>query len=258
MLSDSDFIRHSRHVLLPICDEYGVLKFQKSRVAVIGLGGLGTIVAPYLAAAGVGFLRLIDDDTVNLSNLPRQWLYSDHLGALKVTAAARELKIIGPQTLIEARKVRFSHDNATALLGDVDLVLDCSDNLPTRHLINRICHQLGLNLVTAAAIQTQAQCMAVRPHAATVESEGCYRCLYPFQTIERGACTSQGVLAPIVGMAASLQASLALQILANEEAVKWSMLWRMDSFSFQQQCIRVPADPECPVCQTAANVVHLP
>lgn len=255
MLSDSDFLRYSRQVMLPACGENGVLKLQQSRVVIIGLGGLGCIAAPYLAGAGVGYLELIDDDLVSTSNLPRQWFYAGHQGQAKVEVAKAALQAVNADTDIAAFVEQLSDDNALLRLQGADLVLDCSDNMTTRQLINRTCLTLGIPFVSAAAIGMDAQCLAINPdfceHSATERSYGCYHCLYPFDDLVTGSCRESGVMGPVVGMAASQQATLALQVLLGVESVPWSVLWRMDCAQFFTQCVAVPKDRACPVC--AAN-----
>ncbi|RUO29270.1 molybdopterin-synthase adenylyltransferase MoeB [Aliidiomarina sedimenti] len=250
MLSDADFLRYSRQLMLPLCGESGIQRLRQARVALVGLGGLGSLVAPYLAAAGVGTLRLFDHDSISLSNLPRQWLYQEtDVQMPKVAVMARQLKTIHAGLKVDATAARVSADNIHHLLSDIDLIIDCSDNMATRQLLNRHAFIAEVPLVTGAAIGMQAQGMAFHSaHCGTEYNAGCYHCLYPITELAAGSCQTDGVLGPVVGMAGCYQATLALRILLQDPAMQWSQLWRFDLASGHQQIIQITQDTACPVC----------
>ncbi|MCL5051052.1 MAG: HesA/MoeB/ThiF family protein [Firmicutes bacterium] len=250
MLSDHDFLRYSRQIMLPLCGELGIKTLAKARVVVIGAGGLATVVAPYLVGAGVGYLRLCDDDIVSVSNLPRQWLYSPaHIGQQKVRVMAAQLKALQPAAQVEAIPEYADNSNLSRLMSDADLVLDCSDNMTTRQLVNAYAMDAGVALVSAAAIGLHAQAAAFQPGLCGPHgNHGCYRCLYPIDSQRAGNCQSEGVLGPMVGMAGCYQAALALRILLGDPNVPWSQLWRLDSTLGEHQLLRIQPDPSCSVC----------
>lgn len=265
MLSDSDFLRYSRQIMLPVCGEEGIERLARRRVAIVGLGGLGVIAAPYLAAAGVGHLSLIDDDTVSLSNLPRQWLYSPvqssaEQSPYKADQLTRRLAEIQPSVQVKPVISRLIQTNAVSLLSDYDLILDCSDTMATRQLINQTAFNLGIPLITATATGMQAQAVALHPQHTGIERQGitygCYRCLYPFDDLPDGSCQTQGVLGPVVGMAGCYQATLALRALLNDSSLQWSVLWRIDCASFAQGFIHITQTPDCPVCARSTARQH--
>lgn len=245
MLKRDDYQRYSRQILLTKVDEVGQLKLAQSRVAIVGLGGLGSISASYLAAAGVGKLLLLDDDSIELNNLQRQVLYrSADVGLAKVTQAKAQLTALNPNITIEPQPIRLDQHNAYALLANVDLVLDCSDNLPTRFAINHACYQHNTALLVAAANQFSGQYLALNPS----EQHGCYRCLYePGQSADN-QCLSQGILGPVVGMMGMQQALDALKYLAAIAPIEWGKLRCFDGLNLQWQCFNLPKLSHCPTC----------
>ncbi|MCC5878846.1 MAG: HesA/MoeB/ThiF family protein [Idiomarina sp.] len=250
MLSDADFLRYSRQIMLPICGEAGIGKLTSARVMIVGLGGLGTLIAPYLASAGVGHLDLCDDDIVSLSNLPRQWLYqADDINQSKVSVISQRLHTMQPELNITTHQQRLREQNAAELLQGFDLIIDCSDNMTTRQLLNRYAFSTGTPLIIGAAIGLQAQAVAIHPqYCGPGRQAGCYHCLYPIDTLLGGSCQSEGVLGPVVGMAGCYQAALALRVLLGDPQIQWSRLWRLDHGSFTQQMLHIARDPACPVC----------
>lgn len=256
MLSDTEFLRYSRQLMLPMCAEQGIHKLKQSRVVIVGAGGLGSIAAPYLAGAGVGCIRVYDDDLVTTSNLPRQWLYAGGEGHSKAILASQKLARINPACRASGHAVRLDSGNAIEALENTDLVLDCSDNMATRQAINARCFALGVPLISAAAIGTQAQCIALSPHNCHQHQYGCYHCLYPLAQDRAMGCNESGVLGPAVGVAASVQAGLAIQFLVREESMPWSALWRMDCANLKSEIFRIPQDPTCPVCSGCSSAAE--
>lgn len=248
-LSDSDFLRYSRQVLLAEVGEIGQLQFTNAYVIVIGVGGLGNLVAQYLAAAGVGNITLVDGDKVEVSNLPRQLLFSDQdLGLNKAQVAKTKLSIAYTNTQVRAVDEHLSHDNFQLIFGaqgQYDLLLDCSDNFSTRHLVNRIAVEQKVALVSASAAHFQGQLLCVEQQARP--DSGCYHCLFPADMQVNQTCQTVGVLGPMVGTLASMQSLLALQLLlGNNELV--GNLYRFDGKQFSWRQLTLIRDESCLVC----------
>ncbi|QSX38825.1 HesA/MoeB/ThiF family protein [Shewanella sedimentimangrovi] len=241
-LSDRDFIRYSRQILLPECGEAGQVRLGQSRIAIVGCGGLGCSVAQQLAAAGVGHISLFDGDTVELSNLPRQLAYDDRdLGQGKAQVLAARLARRYPGGTLSAAGA-ITAENVDSALSGKDLVLDCSDNFATRHRVNASCQRLNLPLISAAISGFEGQLLLVTP------GEGpCYQCLYPEDTQSAGNCAAQGVLGPAVAVMASMQALLALKLLLGLDCNSGRLL-RFNGLSLSWHEARLEPDPLCPIC----------
>ncbi|WP_144372322.1 HesA/MoeB/ThiF family protein [Vogesella urethralis] len=245
-LNDSALLRYSRHILLPEIDIEGQQRLLASRVLVVGAGGLGAPALLYLASAGVGQLTLVDDDTVELTNLQRQVIHDmQTLGQPKVVSAAARLSAINPDVQLRLLNERLAGDSLAAEVAAHDLVLDCSDNFATRHAINRACVAARVPLVSGAAVRFSGQLAVydVRDGASP-----CYHCLFPEEgEASDGPCATFGVLAPLVGVIGSLQAVEAVKLLAGRRpALGQLTLYEALDGSFRQ--LRVPRDPDCPVC----------
>lgn len=245
-LNDSALLRYSRHILLPEIDIEGQQRLLASRVLVVGAGGLGAPALLYLASAGVGQLTLVDDDTVELTNLQRQVIHDmQTLGQSKVVSAAARLSAINPDVQLRLLNERLAGDSLAAEVAAHDLVLDCSDNFATRHAINRACVAARVPLVSGAAVRFSGQ-LAV--YDVRDEASPCYHCLFPEEgEASDGPCATFGVLAPLVGVIGSLQAVEAVKLLAGRRpALGQLTLYEALDGSFRQ--LRVPRDPDCPVC----------
>lgn len=246
MLSDDELLRYSRQILLPQMDVAGQEKLQSARVLVVGLGGIGCPVALYLAAAGVGTLVLADFDTVDVSNLQRQVLFTAaDVGRGKVAAAAEKLRLQNPHVVIGEFALLLDAANASALVATVDLVVDGCDNFQTRDVVNAACVATGTPLVSAAAIGLSAQLAVYDPRQA---ASPCYRCLYPDADEAAAACSESGVLAPVVGVVGTLAATEALKILAGIGQPLVGRLWLWEALASTMRTLAVPRDPACPVC----------
>lgn len=232
MLSDAEFLRYSRQLMLPEWGEPGQLKLRQTKVLLVGMGGLGCASASALCAAGIGFLRLADADKIELSNLQRQLLFrTEDLGQLKVTAAARALKALNPHCQVEAVASHFTAQNAEALLSGIDWVLDGTDNFSSRLLLSQLCQQRRINLLSAAVTGQQSQLM-LWPYAQ--QPEPSYHSLFAAVTTQpaTGAnCASFGVLAPLPALTGQWQASLLLQQLLQPSTK--ATLWQLDAQSWQ-------------------------
>ena len=204
MMKDDDLLRYSRHILLPDVDLTGQERLLGSHVGVIGLGGLGSPVALYLSASGVGTLTLVDDDQVDLGNLQRQIVHSEAaLGAPKVESAKASLSQINVNTECHLIDRRLDSEGLAALAREVDVMVDCTDNFETRFAINRACVEARIPLVSGAAIRFEGQQMIWDPN---VPASPCYACLYGDQRQTEQNCATTGVIAPLVGVIGSLLA----------------------------------------------------
>ena len=236
MLTDLEFIRYSRQLMLPGFGEAAQLKLKQSKVLLIGCGGLGNAASQYLVSSGIGQLTLVDGDKVELSNLQRQVLFRDSdRGFNKAKIAARQLKQLNPHVQITAVEQHFSADNAEALLANTDWVLDCTDNFQSRKLINQLCQQHQISLLSAAAIAQQGQLM-LWPFA-HIQSP-CYSCLFPDLTDQSGNCSSLGVLAPLLGIIGSMQAMLLIQQFIQPD--KHAKFWQFEGLEFQLAGYNLP------------------
>ncbi len=244
-MDDQTLLRYSRQIMLPEVDFEGQQRLADSHALIIGLGGLGSPVALYLAAAGVGRLTLVDDDKVDLSNLQRQVVYDcSHIGQAKVNSAATRLREINPLCEIEPLARRLDDAEMAERAAAADLVLDCSDNFATRFLINRSCHASRTPLVSGAAIRWEGQ-VAVFTWS---KGEACYRCLYSEEGKADERCSENGVAAPLVGVIGSLQAIEALKLLAGAGDSPCNRLLLIDTLRNQWRKLRLRPDPACPVC----------
>jgi molybdopterin/thiamine biosynthesis adenylyltransferase len=245
LLNDEQLLRFSRQILLPEWDIDAQQKLSAARVLMIGMGGLGCPATMSLARAGLGFLRIIDFDTVDESNLQRQTLFnSDDIGQAKVLAAKRTLSEINPWIKIDALQERVHAENLPLLLKDIDLVLDGSDNFATRDAVNKACVDARIPLLSAAAIGFEGQMTLILPDNA------CYRCLFQDVPDEEDArrCADTGVLATTTAVIGSMQAHMALLFLGMGVTSLAERLLLWDGLGFNQRQIRYQKDPSCPVC----------
>jgi len=245
-MNDQQLLQYSRHLLLPQVDAAGQEAWLNARVLVLGLGGLGSPVALYLASAGVGTLVLADDDEVELSNLQRQIIHTtDQIGHSKAQSAATQISRINPQTKLDVLVERLDGDAMQHQVANVDLVVDCTDNLQTRHALNKACYQANVPLVSGAAIRFEGQVSVYYPR----QTGGpCYRCLYPEGDELELNCSTSGVFAPLVGMVGSIQAAEALKVLAGIGEPLIGRLLMIDALRMDFRTLKLKADPKCPVC----------
>ena len=249
MLSDLEFIRYSRQLMLPGFGEAAQLKLKQSKVLLIGCGGLGHAASQYLVSSGIGQLTLVDGDKVELSNLQRQVLFRDSdRGFNKAQIAARQLKQLNPYVQIKAVEQHFSADNADALLTKADWVLDCTDNFKSRKIINKLCQQHQISLISAAAIAQQGQLM-LWPFAHNLSP--CYSCLFPNLTDQSGNCSSLGVLAPLPGIIGSMQAMLLIQQIIQPD--RQAKFWQFEGVGFRLMSYEIAASAECIGCDIGSH-----
>ncbi|MDK2124210.1 HesA/MoeB/ThiF family protein [Parachitinimonas caeni] len=246
--SDESLLRYSRHILLPEVGIEGQQAIGAAHVLVVGMGGLGSPVAMYLAAAGVGRMTICDDDTVELTNLQRQIAHHQaDLGRLKVESAAAEIARLNPEVQVEALARRVSDEPLQALVAAADVVVDCCDNFPTRHALNAACARMAKPLVSGAAVRFDGQLSVFDLRHA---ESPCYHCLFPDDGGEAndGPCATFGVFAPLVGIIGSMQAAEALKLLAGIGESPVGRLLTLDARSMQWRSLKFKRDPDCPVC----------
>jgi adenylyltransferase/sulfurtransferase len=244
-LSDDELERYARHLVLREIGGPGQARIRAARVLVIGTGGLGSPLALYLAAAGVGTIGLVDDDTVSLSNLQRQILYrSGDVGQPKVDAGATALKALNPHVTVRAHAVRLTADNAAGLFAQYDLIADGSDNFATRFLVNDTAYAAQKTLVSAAVTEFDGQLATFKAHDGV---SPCYRCLFPAPPPPgtAGNCSETGVLGAAAGVMGSLQA---LEVLKEITGIGTGLAGRLliyEALTARFRTITVPRDPAC-------------
>lgn len=243
-MNDRDFMRYSRQILLEDIAVDGQQRLKNARALIIGLGGLGSPAALYLAGAGVGTLILADDDEVHISNLQRQILFTTQdIGARKADASQRRLQQLNPDILIEALAQRLAGDTLHSAVARVDVVLDCSDNMTTRQAVNAACVALDKPLISASAVGFGGQLMVLTPPW----RYGCYRCLWPDAAEPERNCRTAGVLGPVVGVMGTLQALEAIKLLSGISG-SHNQLRLFDGRRHQWRSLNLQPAPHCPVC----------
>ncbi|MDZ7803908.1 molybdopterin-synthase adenylyltransferase MoeB [Thiohalophilus sp.] len=248
-MNDDQLLRYSRQIMLPQVDVAGQEKLLASRVLIIGMGGLGSPVAMYLAAAGVGQLVLVDHDHVDLSNLQRQILHRyEDIGRPKIASAAETLMQLNPQLHITTLDHKLSDEELGEIARNVDVVVDATDNFEIRFALNRVCVETGTPLVSGAAIRMEGQVSVFlnRP------GSPCYRCLYREEGELDASCSENGVLAPIVGIIGSVQALEVIKILLNIGSTLDGKLLLLDALHMEWRTLTLKQDSECPVCGATA------
>jgi len=249
--ADADFLeRYSRHLLLPQVGLDGQKKLEAARVLLVGAGGLGSPVAFYLAAAGVGTLRVTDDDVVDRSNLQRQILHvEDAIGRPKVESAARALTAMNPRVRVETVQARVTSANIDGLIADADVVIDGADNFPLRYLLNDACIKHAKPLVYGAVHRFEGQ-VSVFDAGRRRGGKPCYRCLFPEPPRPEDApnCAEAGVLGVLPGVIGLLQANEALKLLLGIGDSLAGRLLGFDALAAKFREIRLAPDPACPVC----------
>ena len=246
-MDDAQLLRYSRHILLDEIGVEGQERIMRGRALVIGVGGLGSPVALYLATAGIGHLTLVDHDTVDLTNLQRQIAHTEaRVGQPKVESARQALLAINPGLQITTLAERVDATRMEALVADADVVLDCCDNFATRQAINAACVRHHVPLVSGAAIRFDGQLAVYNPRDPT---SPCYACVFPPDAaFEETLCATMGVFAPLVGIVGSMQAAEALKLLSGAGKAAVGRLMMLDARDMTWNDIRLPRNPDCPVC----------
>ena len=256
-ISDDQLLRYSRHILL---DELGIEGQQRlldARVLVIGAGGLGSPVLMYLATAGVGRITVVDDDTVDLTNLQRQIAHTlARVGQAKVSSAAQTIAAINPDIQVKALQERADAARLNTLVAQADVVIDCCDNFATRHAVNAACVTHAKPLVSGAAIGFDGQISVYDTRDTRRADTPCYACVFPADaTFEETRCATMGVFAPLVGIIGSIQAAEALKLLAGVGTSLAGRLQMLDARTMEWSEIRTARDAACPVCRSRGHTV---
>ena len=247
-MNDEQLLRYNRHIMLPQIGIEGQQKLHDARVLIIGLGGLGSPAAMYLATAGVGHLTLVDDDIVEISNLQRQIVHrSQNIGDSKVASARDNLLAINHDIDITTIDHRLDDAALNQQIEQADVVLDASDNFDTRFAINRACVAQKKPLVSGAAIQFDGQ---ISVFDSRDENCPCYSCLYPDKGEENLTCSTNGILAPVVGIIGSMQALEAIKLICQIGEPLYGRLLLFDALALQWRTMNLKKDPNCPVCGT--------
>lgn len=256
VLSDEQRVRYSRHIIIPEVGEAGQIKLLESKALLIGAGGLGSPAALYLAAAGVGTIGIVDFDDVDVSNLQRQILHGQSdVGRPKVESAIDTLREINPDVKVVPHRVRLDSSNALDIIGQYDIVLNGSDNFPTRYLVNDACALLGIPLVDASIFIFEGQVTIYDPR----RDGPCYRCLYPDPPPpgEVPSCAEAGVLGVLPGIVGSIQAMEAIKYILGIGEPLLGRLLMFDALDMSFRVLKAKRDPGCPVCGEHPTITEL-
>jgi sulfur-carrier protein adenylyltransferase/sulfurtransferase len=260
-LTDAQRDRYSRHILLPEVGEAGQAKLLKSRVLLLGAGGLGSPAALYLAAAGVGTLGIVDADTVDASNLQRQILHAtSRVGQPKVESAKKTLTDLNPDVKVVPYQERLTSANVDRIFADYDVVVDGTDNFPTRYLVNDASVFLGKAVVHGSIFRFDGQVTTFVPKKAAdklgAPESPCYRCLYPEPPPPHLApsCQEAGVLGILCGIIGTIQATEAIKLLLAKGTLLTGRLLAYDSLGMRFHELRLRKDPSCPVCSATPRI----
>uniref|UniRef100_A0A366HX36 [sulfur carrier protein ThiS] adenylyltransferase n=1 Tax=Brenneria salicis ATCC 15712 = DSM 30166 TaxID=714314 RepID=A0A366HX36_9GAMM len=247
-LNDQEFLRYSRQLLLEEVGPEGQEKLKSASVLLVGLGGLGAPASLYLAAAGVGTLLLADHDKLHISNLQRQILYRTRdTDKPKAILAQRQLQALNPQTEYIALMERLADAPLHDAIGKADLILDCSDNMATRHAVNAACFKARKSLISGSAVGFSGQLLVLTPPY----QHGCYACLYPDAAEPQRNCRTAGVLGPVVGVMGILQALEAIKLLVGLPSPLSGKLRLFDGKQQSWHTLQLTRVPDCPVCGEA-------
>lgn len=246
-MNDNQLLRYSRHILLPQIEYDGQEKLTQSHVLIVGAGGLGSPVAMYLAASGVGTLTICDFDAVDMTNLQRQIIHTTQsVGINKAVSAQQTIFEINPEVTVHTVQKKSTEVEMVALVAQADVVVDCSDNFATRYTLNRLCFQHKTPLVSGAAIRFEGQ---ITVFDFRNEATPCYHCLYPdVGSDQEMRCADNGVFAPLVGMIGTAQAAEALKLLLNIGETLQGRLLLLDALTAEWRTIKLARDASCAVC----------
>ena len=246
-MNDNQLLRYSRHILLEQIGIEGQEKINAARMLIVGAGGLGSPAALYLASAGVGQITLVDNDTVDLTNLQRQILHTtERVGKPKVESGQMSLQQINPEITVIALQERAEGARLDELVQGADVVLDCCDNFVTRHAVNAACVKHAVPLVSGAAIGFDGQISVFNQRDPNAP---CYACVFPpQQQFEEVLCSSMGVFAPLVGIIGTMQAAEALKVVMQIGRPLSGRLLMLDAMSMEWTRIGIKKNPACPVC----------
>jgi molybdopterin-synthase adenylyltransferase len=245
-MQDIELLRYSRQIMLPDFDIAGQEALAAAHILIVGIGGLGSPAALYLAAAGVGSLTLCDDDEVDLSNLQRQIAHTTaDIGQNKARSAQASIGAINPHVQVHVIDQRLQAEDLTAHLDNVCVVLDCTDNFESRYLINDVCWRAGIPVVSGAAIRWEGQIALFDPQT---EQAPCYRCLYPNAEGEALNCAENGVIAPLVGVVGTCQALEAIKYIAGVGQSLAGYVLYFDAKYMDWRKLKLSRRAQCPIC----------
>ena len=246
-MNDEQLLRYSRHLLLEDIDVEGQEKLLQAHAVIVGAGGLGSAAAPYLAAAGVGKITLVDHDVVELTNLQRQIMHCESMvGKSKVHSGKQFLGQLNSSIQVDIVQEKITNDLLAKLLPTVNVVLDCTDNFKTRQLINAACVHHQTPLVSGSALRFDGQ---VAVFDTRIPNSPCYACIFsPEEEFEEVSCSSMGIFSPLVGIIGAIQAAQALQVMIGfgESLLGRMLLWNARTTQIDQ--IKIARNPDCPVC----------
>jgi molybdopterin/thiamine biosynthesis adenylyltransferase len=246
-MNDNQLLRYSRHILLPQVSYEGQDKLVNSHALMVGAGGLGSPVALYLAASGVGTLTICDFDVVDLTNLQRQIIHTTQsVGINKAISAQQTIYEINPEVIVNTVQKKSTEDDFAVLVAKADVVIDCSDNFSTRYTLNRLCVKLKKPLVSGAALGFEGQ---ITVYDMRSNTSPCYHCLFPDNGEDTDLrCATNGVFAPLVGMIGSTQAAEALKLLMGIGESLQGRLLLLDAIAMEWRTIKLSKDSACIVC----------
>lgn len=237
--------RYARQIRLTQIGEKGQQAILDASALIVGVGGLGSPAAMYLAAAGIGKLILSDYDIVETSNLQRQIIHNNaSIGENKVDSGRQTIQALNPDCVVDVIGYQLDEEELEQTIDAVDIVLDCSDNYPTRFEINRYCVETATKLVTGAAIRLEGQIMNYQPQA----NSACYQCLYAHAYSAEESCELEGILGPVVGVIGTMQAVQTLLLLAGQGEALVNRLLLFDAYAMEWQSVTLPKNPNCPAC----------
>lgn len=244
-MNDEQLLRYSRQIMLPQIDVEGQEKLLASRVLIIGMGGLGSPVAMYLAAAGVGHLVLVDDDIVELSNLQRQIAHgTKDIGLSKVVSAKQTILDLNSEVTVTCYDKRLNEKELATEVHAADVVVDGTDNFSSRFALNLQCVKNKTPLISGAAIRMEGQVSVFNK----TPTSPCYRCLYKDEGELDATCSNNGVLSPVVGIIGSIQATETIKVLLGIGEALDGKLLVLDAFSMELRTLKLKKDPKCPAC----------
>jgi len=245
-MNDHELLRYSKQIMLPQIDIEGQQKINDSTILIIGMGGLGSPTALYLAAAGVGHIVIADFDQVELSNLQRQIIHStSDIGDDKVNSAKTKLLELNPNITVTVANEIMHSDNLASLIKDVDIVLDGTDNFESRFEINKACVECHKPLISAAVIRFEGQISVFKGYEV---DQPCYQCLYSEQGDGRESCVENGVLAPVAGLVGTIQALQAIKVLLGIGDQLCGALLLIDGLDLSFRKVKIAKDSECSIC----------
>jgi len=245
-MNDHELLRYSKQIMLPQIDIEGQQKINDSTILIIGMGGLGSPTALYLAAAGVGHIIIADFDQVELSNLQRQIIHStSDIGDDKVNSAKAKLLELNPNITVTVANEIMHSDNLASLIKDVDIVLDGTDNFESRFEINKACVECHNPLISAAVIRFEGQISVFKGYEV---DQPCYQCLYSEEGDGRESCVENGVLAPVAGLVGTIQALQAIKVLLGLGEQLCGELLLIDGLDLSFRKVKIVKDSDCPIC----------